>query len=172
MSLAYGDEDLFDSDIDGRSVIYKPGVVLIDEIEAHLHPSWQRVICEWLRTKFPRVQFFISTHSPLIVQAADPGGVFVLPLPEEIAGGSAVRKLDATEEERVTLGDADAVLLGVAFGLEQTWSVRTADKVNEWEHLVDRRQAERTLPDNDQRQYEDLSKQMETVFNDSVGATD
>jgi len=43
------------------------GVVLIDEIEAHLHPEWQRNIIPALRGTFPNIQFFVTTHSPQIV---------------------------------------------------------------------------------------------------------
>lgn len=45
------------------------GVVLIDEIELHLHPKWQREVVEKLRTTFPNIQFIATTHSPFIVQS-------------------------------------------------------------------------------------------------------
>ena len=50
-----------------------PGVVLIDEVDAHLHPTWQRRIGLWFREHFPKLQFIVSTHSPLICQAATVG---------------------------------------------------------------------------------------------------
>lgn len=46
-----------------------PGVVLIDEIDLHLHPKWQRRVVEDLRNTFPEVQFFATTHSPFIIQS-------------------------------------------------------------------------------------------------------
>ena len=46
------------------------GIVLIDEIEKHLHPSWQREIVGNLLTKFPKVQFIFSTHAPLCVSGS------------------------------------------------------------------------------------------------------
>ncbi|MBI3469718.1 MAG: AAA family ATPase [Planctomycetes bacterium] len=46
-----------------------PGVVLIDELDVHLHPKWQRAVVEDLRSVFPRVQFIGTTHSPFIVQS-------------------------------------------------------------------------------------------------------
>jgi predicted ATPase len=61
--------------------IMQPGIVIIDEIDAHLHPSWQRTIGVWFRRHFPNVQFIVSTHSPLICQAAEVGSVFRLPQP-------------------------------------------------------------------------------------------
>lgn len=150
----------------GRFVIDKPGVILIDEIEAHLHPSWQRLICEWLKTRFSRVQFFVTTHSPLIAQSADEGGIFVLPLPQEIASGQGVRRLTAHEQDRVLLGSTDKVLLGEAFGLQHTWSTRTEQLVNKWEKLVSLRHAIGILSPAEEKEYKDLSKQVEIVFDD------
>jgi hypothetical protein len=61
--------------------IIVPGVVLIDEVDAHLHPTWQRRVGLWFRTHFPKMQFIVTTHSPLVCQAADVGSVFRLPTP-------------------------------------------------------------------------------------------
>lgn len=49
------------------------GVVLIDEVELHLHPQWQREILEKLRTTFPRIQFVLTTHSPFVIQSVRSG---------------------------------------------------------------------------------------------------
>lgn len=46
-----------------------PGVVLIDEIDLHLHPKWQRRVVADLKRTFPRVQFFATSHSPFIIQS-------------------------------------------------------------------------------------------------------
>jgi predicted ATP-binding protein involved in virulence len=43
---------------------------LIDEIDLHLHPKWQRELIDYLTNLFPNTQFIVTTHSPLIVQAA------------------------------------------------------------------------------------------------------
>ena len=46
------------------------GVVLIDEIDLHLHPRWQRVMLDGLRKIFPRLQFVVTTHSPQVLSSA------------------------------------------------------------------------------------------------------
>lgn len=46
------------------------GVVLIDEIDLHLHPRWQRVVLDGLRKIFPRLQFIVTTHSPQVLSSA------------------------------------------------------------------------------------------------------
>lgn len=48
----------------------EPAVCLIDEIDLHLHPSWQRKVLKYLSDRFPKTQFIATAHSPLIVQAA------------------------------------------------------------------------------------------------------
>jgi len=52
-----------------RVLAQTPGVVLIDELDVHLHPKWQRGVVESLRAVFPRLQFIGTTHSPFIVQS-------------------------------------------------------------------------------------------------------
>lgn len=46
------------------------GIVLIDEVDLHLHPLWQRIILKQLNHTFPNIQFIVSTHSPIIVVGA------------------------------------------------------------------------------------------------------
>jgi predicted ATP-binding protein involved in virulence len=54
------------------------GVVLIDELDLHLHPIWQRRVIEDLRRTFPRIQFFATTHSPFLIQSLRSGEELVL----------------------------------------------------------------------------------------------
>ena len=53
-------------------------VVLIDELDLHLHPRWQRTIIEKLTTTFPNCQFIATTHSPQIIGECDPAGLILL----------------------------------------------------------------------------------------------
>ncbi|WP_223571443.1 AAA family ATPase [Xanthomonas citri] len=55
-----------------------PGVVLIDEIESHLHVGWQVSIVRHLKALFPNTQFFISTHSPLVLTQLEQGEAYLL----------------------------------------------------------------------------------------------
>ena len=63
--------------LDGREVApvlqQTPGIVLIDEVDVHLHPKWQRRVIRDLKETFPRIQFVCTSHSPFIIQALDPG---------------------------------------------------------------------------------------------------
>lgn len=67
MEQAFGAESVLDADGEAHA----PAVVLIDEIDIHLHPTWQQRIGAALTRCFPNVQFLVTTHSPIICQAAD-----------------------------------------------------------------------------------------------------
>lgn len=54
------------------------GVILIDEIELHLHPSWQRKACKALKETFPNCQFVITTHSPQVLGELQPKEIRLL----------------------------------------------------------------------------------------------
>jgi len=56
----------------------EPAVVLIDEIDLHLHPKWQRTIMRYLSERFINTQFIVTAHSPLVVQAATNANIVLL----------------------------------------------------------------------------------------------
>jgi predicted ATP-binding protein involved in virulence len=62
----------------GRVLAEVNGVVLIDELDLHLHPRWQRRVIEDLRTTFPRVQFVCTTHSPFLIQSLRSGEELIM----------------------------------------------------------------------------------------------
>ncbi|WP_398484673.1 AAA family ATPase, partial [Tardiphaga sp.] len=64
------------------------GVILIDELDLHLHPTWQRSIIRALKTAFPNAQFIVTTHSPHMIQAADQGEV--IPLVRDESGNPTI----------------------------------------------------------------------------------
>ena len=61
-----------------KNPLYGFGVVLIDEIELHLHPKWQREIIPALTRTFPHCQFIVTTHSPQVVGEIKPQGIYIL----------------------------------------------------------------------------------------------
>jgi predicted ATP-binding protein involved in virulence len=54
-----------------EAVLNSPGIVLIDELDMHLHPNWQRHVVANLKSAFPKIQFIVTTHSPFIVQSLE-----------------------------------------------------------------------------------------------------
>ncbi len=62
---------MFDQYPDLDNPLHGPAVVLVDEIDLHLHPEWQRKIIKYLSDLFPNTQFIVTAHSPLIIQSAE-----------------------------------------------------------------------------------------------------
>jgi hypothetical protein len=104
---------------DGVPAVLAPGVVIIDEVEAHLHVSWQKRIGGWLKAHFPNIQFIVTTHSPFICQSADPRGLIRLPGPSEDGPPSVV---DQDLYDRIVYGSGDDAVLSELFGLDSPYS--------------------------------------------------
>jgi energy-coupling factor transporter ATP-binding protein EcfA2 len=106
---------------DGTPTLPYPGVILIDEVDAHLHVRWQKVIGAWLKTHFPQIQFIVTTHSPYICQSADPGGLILLPGPGE---NFPPRIIDQDLYERIVYGSGDDAILTELFGVDTPYSAQ------------------------------------------------
>jgi len=105
--------NFMDANQDNDTVLV-PGVVLIDEIDVHLHPSWQARIGKWFTRCFPQIQFIVTTHSPIICRAAVNGSVWRLEVNE--SGITTGRQLIGHELDNLLFGDIlDAFGTG-AFG--------------------------------------------------------
>jgi AAA domain, putative AbiEii toxin, Type IV TA system/AAA domain len=107
---------------DGSVLVPYEGVVLIDEIDVHLHVSWQQRIGFWLKKRFPNVQFIVSTHSPFICQAADENGLIRLPAPGEVRDAEILR---GQLFRRIIHGTADDATMSELFGLEYSHSLES-----------------------------------------------
>jgi predicted ATP-binding protein involved in virulence len=60
---------VLNSQLGERIIQETPGIVLIDEIDLHLHPTWQQRVIRDLRLTFPKIQFILTSHSPFIIQS-------------------------------------------------------------------------------------------------------
>lgn len=151
----YGLDELIDHDANGNPFIKPSGVVLIDEIDAHLHPEWQREIGFWLKKRFPNIQFIVTSHSPLICQAADPNGLFVLPEP---GSDEPARALTPEEYQEVITSKSDTILRSPAFGLRNTRSDMVVEKRARYSRLQSRLRQLGSLPEPDQQELVELSR--------------
>jgi predicted ATP-binding protein involved in virulence len=73
------------------------GIVLIDELDLHLHPAWQRSIVEDLRRTFPKIRFIVTTHSPQIVASVRREQVRLLDRNQLVSGKPYVEGRDSSE---------------------------------------------------------------------------
>ena len=138
---------------DGRLFVERSGVVLIDEIDAHLHPEWQQKIGFWLKRHFPNIQFLVTTHSPIICQAADDNGLFVLPEP---GSHDKPKALSKEEYNKVIASRPDTILLTSAFGLQNTRSPRAVEGRAKFAKLKAKRRAGAQLTSDEEDQLSQL----------------
>ncbi len=149
----YGPEGLTDRDDRGKLFVKRSGVVLIDEVDAHLHPEWQRELGFWLKRHFPRIQFLVTTHSPLICQAADPNGLFVLPEP---GSDTLPRALSDDEYRQIIASRPNTILRSSAFGLPNTSSPEAVEKRQEYSKLKAKQLAGAALTPDEEAKFKQL----------------
>jgi ABC-type multidrug transport system ATPase subunit len=94
-----------------EELLKKPAIVFIDEIDAHLHPSWQQKIIGLLRENFPNVQFIVTAHSPLVVAGCYENEVAVL---RKGKGGFTIEQF-----ERDFIGYEAKELYQIIFDIEE-----------------------------------------------------
>lgn len=89
---------ILNPDLLDHIVTVTPGIVLIDELDMHLHPNWQWKVVKALQTTFPMVQFIATTHSPIIMASCKNENMIMLnpvdqfiDMPSEVSQGSTVK---------------------------------------------------------------------------------
>jgi hypothetical protein len=129
---------MYDIYEDSNEPTAEPAFVLIDELDAHLHPAWQRLLPGLTRNSFPRVQFLATSHSPLVAGSLRQGELFVAERALRASGGDT-----ETLAVIVTAADvdpeglrADQVLTSPLFGLMTSRSPDFGRKVERYSQLI------------------------------------
>lgn len=109
---------------EGQTVLHSPGIVLIDEVEQHLHPAWQQTVLPRLMDIFPNVQFIVTTHSPQVLTSIKAKHIRILD------GGQVY---DAPQG---TWGAEASRLLQRVFGVDNRPPSPATDELNRYADLV------------------------------------
>ena len=125
------------------------GLVLVDELEVHLHPSWRMTVVNRLRDVFPRLRVVITTHDPLCLRGAEAGEVHVLRRDED------TREVLSVQRDIPPGLTADELLTGSWFGMATTLDGDTIGLMREHSDLLLRKQ---TRPV--RRRQEELEEQL------------
>lgn len=112
-----------------RDLRYATGIVLLDEIDAHLHPRWKMRIVESLRNTFSSMQFLVTTHEPLCLRGLDAEEVVVL----ERAGRDVVVLDDVPSPKTMRV---DQLLTSNLFGLHSTLDPGIDEKLTRYYALL------------------------------------
>ena len=127
----------------------KPAILLIDEIENHLHPTWQRRVIPALLEYFPGLQIFATTHSPFVVAGLKAGQVHLLKRDENGVVTAT------TNEEDVIGWTADEILRNM-MGVDEPTDQLTVDRANRLRQL---REKDR-LTDEEESELNELRRQV------------
>lgn len=127
--------------------LHASGIILIDEIDLHLHPKWQREILKQLNTTFPNIQFIVTTHSPIIVVGASDIAQVV-----KLNDGDT----ENTFSEDFSISNVGQVLLSELFGLKSLQSPIWDDKIQERDLIL----AKKDLSKEDEARLAQLDEDM------------
>lgn len=125
---------LYDVYGDSQQPRKKPALVMVDEIDAHMHPAWQRTIAPHLMKLFPNIQFIVTTHSPLIVGGVKPDTVVRLRRDE----ANPARIVADRPGLDIRRWRADQILTSPLFDLPTTLAPEMADALQDYTALVAR----------------------------------
>ena len=105
------------------------GLVLIDEIDIHLHPTWQVTLIQALKTTFPRIQFVVTTHSPMVLPGLQKDEILRVKLDEQ--GSVVVEEMD--ESPAVMTGSE---LYEAFFGIEGLYPKEIGEALRKYGYLT------------------------------------
>lgn len=105
-----------------------PCIILLDEIETHLHPAWQRRVLPAFQKMFPKAQIFVATHSPFVISSVNYGCVHILRRGED---GVRVQTADASK------GDSYMEAVQQVLGIKERFDPETEDMLKEYRVLRD-----------------------------------
>jgi len=139
-------QDLFQWD--ARLAGKRPGVVLLDEVDAHLHPLWQRKLLPAMREALPDVQILVTSHSPFVISSCPNSRVHVL----ELEDGRA----HARPPVDSPIGESVTTTLKEIFEVDSRFDILTEKQLDEWNALK-KRDVAGSLPASDSTRLEELT---------------
>ncbi|MFD2521395.1 AAA family ATPase [Emticicia soli] len=116
------------------------GIILIDELELHLHPNWQEKIVKILIETFPKAQFFVTTHSPHIIQNALPNQIIAL----ELRGKDVVQREIPNTEYGFQGWTIEEILTDI-MGMKDTQTTLFNNKIKAFQNLIQKEDYQEAL---------------------------
>lgn len=139
---------------ESENPLTEPVIVLIDEIDLHLHPKWQRTVIDKLSQNFPKAQFIATSHSPLIVQAAQDKGANIVVCRKE--GEKVI--IDNNPDE-VNGWRIDQILISDLFDTGSSRSFETENYIKEKNNIL----SQRDLLESDKKRLKVLNAKIKSI---------
>jgi predicted ATP-binding protein involved in virulence len=153
----YGMEKMLLELSNTQNGIQLPAIVLIDEADIHLHPSWQAKMGFQLKKIFPQIQFIVTTHSPLVCHAADTIWKLAKPGTAEKS-----RQVKGVEFSRLKYGNISESFETSVFAEVETQSHEATEKLQKLAYL-NVQALKRTLTESEQTERRNLQQYFPTT---------
>ncbi|MFN3311844.1 MAG: AAA family ATPase [Hyphomonas sp.] len=111
-----------------------PGIVLIDEVDLHLHPAWQQKILTALRDAFPSIQFIVTTHSPQVVSTVPAESIRVIV--SEVDRDTLHRRFLAVTPQQEVEGTASSNVLSLIFNVDPVPDIEISRLLSSYMALI------------------------------------
>ena len=111
------------------------GIVLIDEVDMHLHPSWQQTVLTSLRDAFPRVQFIVTTHSPQVLTSVSAESIRLLQRDIDSETGKALASVQEFQVQ--TQGVASSTVLAEVMDTDPVPDIEPAQWLSRYTALIE-----------------------------------
>jgi predicted ATP-binding protein involved in virulence len=118
----------------GRNALDADGIVLIDEIDLHLHPSWQQRILPDLMRTFPNIQFVVTTHSPQVISTVSADSIRIIQ--PEADRELKVFPFSAAKPSQQTKGVSSANILASVMGIDPVPKVDESQWLSEYRAFI------------------------------------
>lgn len=124
-----------------RVLAETPGLVLIDELDVHLHPAWQRIIATCLKNTFPKVQFVCTSHSPQVIGEVQPDEIRLLndngcTIPSQAFGMDSNRVLEEIMHAPTRNAETDKMLGGLSTLIDKEKFADAQDLIHQLEEKL------------------------------------
>jgi predicted ATP-binding protein involved in virulence len=126
---------LLNPQLDLQATTTTNGVVLIDELDMHLHPRWQRIITTGLKRAFPAIQFIVASHSPQVLGELQPDEIILL-RPHQTMHPQVSYGLDSSQILEEIMG-ADARTASVDHRLSTVFEALERNEIERARHEID-----------------------------------
>lgn len=125
---------LLNAHLGDKAALESKGVVMIDEVDMHLHPQWQQTVIAGLKAAFPNIQWVVTTHSPQVLSTVDAESIRIISHEVDVETG-AIRSF-ARSPDSQSRGVASADVMAAIQGVDPVPNVEEADWLKEYKLFI------------------------------------
>jgi predicted ATP-binding protein involved in virulence len=131
---------LLNAHLGDKAALQSEGIVMIDEVDMHLHPQWQQTVIAGLKAAFPNIQWVVTTHSPQVLSTVDAESIRIITHEVDVETG-AIHSF-ARSPDSQSRGVASADVMAAIQGVDPVPNVEEADWLKEYKLFIHNNQTQ------------------------------